>query len=108
METKTGVELIAEERKRQIESEDWSPNHDDGHSCDELAIAGACYALPKDLREKPLWNETLVERLWPFGSCEWNPKRNRVRDLVRAGALIAAEIDRIHRRKEKERSRERE
>ena len=89
---KTGVELIAEERKRQIEVEGWSNEHDKAHFPDNLALAGVCYALPSYMRKyengKPFF--------WPFDEEWWKPSQdNRLKELVKAGALIAAEIDRL-------------
>ena len=49
---KTGIDLIAEERQRQISVEGWTPQHDDTHTDNSLAKAAACYAMPKDEREK--------------------------------------------------------
>lgn len=89
-EDKTSViDEIAAERKRQIEDEGWTPNHDDEHNGGELALAGACYAL----------GSTGVRRApehWPFDPNWWKPQSRR-RDLVRAAALIVAEIERLDR-----------
>jgi hypothetical protein len=41
---KTGIELIAAERERQITAEDRTPKHDDEHRLGELSQAAACYA----------------------------------------------------------------
>jgi hypothetical protein len=49
---KTGIELIAEERKRQIEVEGWTAEHDDEHTDGELALAAVCYATPIKLYER--------------------------------------------------------
>lgn len=90
---KTGVELIAAERQRQISVEGWTPEHDDEHTNGEIAGAAACYAVSKEVRYLNVgvsWME-----VWPP---EWDFKpKNRLADLVRAGALIAAEIDRLQR-----------
>lgn len=91
MSTKTGVELIAEERARQIAVEGWTPEHDDAHDQGELAIAASCYCLVPGKRP-------LVPYLWPWHLDWWKPTPlNRTRELVKAGALIAAEIDRLTR-----------
>lgn len=97
-----GAELIAAERKRQVEVEDWKPEHDDSHTTGELALAAAVYAMPREDRNKYILNATVAEVFWPWG-LEWfkpanskNPKA-RIRELVKAGALLAAEIDRIKR-----------
>lgn len=90
---KTGIELIAEERKRQIEVEGWTPEHDSNHNCGQLSDAAICYAM------RGYWKKRLstwFAVIWPFGIEWYKPSENdRVRDLVKAGALIAAEIDRL-------------
>jgi hypothetical protein len=90
----TGAELISTERQRQITEEGWSAASDDEHTCGELALAGAAYALTgiEDIAERPLRAE--IRRLFPW-SLDWLKPRNPVRDLTRAGALIAAELDRL-------------
>lgn len=90
---KTGIELIAEERQRQINQEDWTPHHDDGHTHGELAIAAACYAV-QDTDASVVYPDDDPEGSgWPWSRESWKPK-DTIRNLVRAGALIAAEIDR--------------
>lgn len=92
----TGVELIAAERQRQIDVEGRLPDHDDEHGRGELAYAAAVYALPPEVRHRHIWTSTLLDLLWPK---QWRIKEehDRVRELVKAGALIAAEIDRLQR-----------
>jgi len=88
---KTAIELIAEERARQIEQEAWSIEHDDGHKQQELARAGACYVIDYC---KP----THLGFAWPWDVRYWKPTpKDPIRQLVKAGALIAAEIDRLQR-----------
>jgi hypothetical protein len=100
-DTKSGVELIAAERTRQVEVEGWTPEHDAYHAGASLAVAACCYALPPNMRK---WrytssgpNPSSVPTLWPWSPDSWKPSDDRVRDLVKAGALIAAEIDRVQR-----------
>lgn len=89
----SGATLIAAERRRQIEREDWTTDHDDGWLSGELALAAACYAVPPGSRES-----RGVEELWPWHTDEWKPSPDdRVKELAKAGALIAAEIDRLQR-----------
>lgn len=84
---KTGIEIIADERKRQIESEGWSAEHDKQYTDGSLAIAAASYALAKG---------HLIPTFWPWDKKWWKPTpENRIKELAKAGALIAAEIDRI-------------
>ncbi len=100
------IKAIVAERARQIEKEGWSPEHDDNHSRGELARAAACYALQAAQRsdETPYedrpgqrrWRRThlAIVRFWPLHWGWWKPV-NRQRDLEKAGALIAAELDRV-------------
>lgn len=83
---------VVAERQRQKTIEGWTPEHDDEHCNGELAMAAVCYI-----------NETgTVNRNggkpwgWPWDASWWKPKTRR-RNLVKAGALILAEIERIDR-----------
>lgn len=88
-----GIELIAAERQRQIEKEGWTAGHDKQHENGELALAAICYAFGDSVRNSGVIN---FKRLWPWGAEWWKPTPdNRIRELVKAGALIAAEIDRL-------------
>lgn len=96
----TGIELIAEERQRQIEKEGWTVEHDIfEHHYGQLAAAAASYALTEEERKK-LWTDKEVPPIWPFEKEYWKPcPNNRIKELVKAGALIAAEIDRLRNEK---------
>lgn len=101
---KTGAELIAEERAAQVGREGWTPEHDDDHDNGSLAGAAACYALVA--REQALGDNgpfAAVPDLWPW-EAEWFKPKDQLRNLVRAGALIAAEIDRVQRAERIERA----
>jgi len=106
----TGVERIAKERLRQESEEGWSGDHDDDHISGELALAAACYAAPTRLytAERNAQGHRFMDP-WPWDSC-WDKRprdksgnlregtrEERIRDLVKAGALVAAEIDRLER-----------
>jgi hypothetical protein len=96
----TGVELIAAERKRQVEVEGWTPEHDDEHEAGEIALAASCYALDFQDRRMILFGQEcdITDYLWPWESRWWKPTpEDRIRELVKAGALVAAEIDRLQR-----------
>lgn len=93
--TMTGVERIAAERQRQIEVEGWTPEHDDEHNNRELAKAAACYAVGTD-RFKSIGGEVVA--VWPWEDRWWKPSDDPIRNLEKAGALIAAEIDRLQRK----------
>lgn len=87
-----GARRIAGERLRQIGDEGYEAAHDDEHVGEELATAAACYALPATMRRLAGGAPTL----WPFEAESWKPSPDdRIRELVKAGALIAAEIDRL-------------
>lgn len=96
--------LIADERRRQIQDKGYDACHDAGHDCGELAAAAANYALNAACQLSPydgLSNDEPPDSdSWPSLSGEpwpWKPKDAK-RDLVRAGALIAAELERMLRR----------
>ena len=91
---KTGVEIIAEERQRQIEVKGWTSDNDDRYVDEQLAEAAATYALPNLWRNSP----DRIPITWPFHNRWWKPTpENRIKELAKAGALIAAEIDRLQR-----------
>lgn len=87
-----GAALITAERDRQITVEGWTPEHDDEHAHNELAFAAMSY-----LREA-LDMDGIFE--WPWDRSWWRPSDDPIRNLVKAGALIAAEIDRLQRKKD--------
>jgi len=83
-----GIELIAKERKEQIEKHGWDDSHDDKHT--DLS-----------LRNCAIYNLTKDDNFWPSN---WDVKykkkmdaKNYKENLIVAGALIAAEIDRLNR-----------
>lgn len=106
------IDDIAAERRRQVESEDWTPEHDDEHGSGEMAKADDAYALhgrwfghlhraefdPADDRGQRIGQADLAAppQFWPWEWRWWKPRSHR-ENLVRAGALIVAEIERIDR-----------
>lgn len=108
----TGLDLIAQERARQVSVSGWTPEHDDGHDGGELAMAAVCYASPDLIYvEERHANSVGFIDPWPWDENEDKrqrggnvitanhrvSKRARISLLVKAGALIAAEIDRLQR-----------
>ena len=83
---------VIAERRRQVSVEGWSAEHDDQHAKGEMAAAAANYAL-----NASDWRGQRVLSTWPWDYDWWKPKDRR-RDLVRAAALIIAEIERLDRR----------
>lgn len=114
---KTGIELIAEERQEQIKKHNRSADHDDKHNTGELANAAAiCASTFKIYHKHEYANnihfDALTMKGWELplnwngnvllDNCE-NPLLNssykiRIHQLKVAGALIAAEIDRLQRK----------
>lgn len=91
MKESYGVTLIVKERGRQIEEEGWTAEHDNAFVDGQLSKAAATYIL--DVLEHGGHHP-----LWPWESSDFKPTPNDpIRQLVKAGALIAAEIDRLQR-----------
>jgi hypothetical protein len=96
----TGIERIATERKRQVEEEGFDMQHDSEMPLGNMARAAVCYAIPEKFRQLSVKDgETripLFDAIWPWTMVCWKPAPdNRIRELEKAGALIAAEIDRL-------------
>jgi hypothetical protein len=105
------IDEIAAERRRQVEAEGWTPEHDDQHADGGLAKAAAAYALHAATgefrRDPPKWwpwhriDDTRPTSrddapIWGSVPNWWKPTTPR-RDLIKAAALIAAEIERLDR-----------
>ncbi len=104
-----GVERIAAERQCQVDKEDYGKSHDDHHEDGELASAAVCYAAPervyrmvnndrfKNFIDPFPWDEEFDKRVYRgtlINNKDAKPAE-RIRMLEKAGALIAAEIDRL-------------
>ncbi|MCZ8104029.1 MAG: hypothetical protein O9972_39810 [Burkholderiales bacterium] len=100
------VDVLAE-RRRQVAVEGWVPAHDDTHAGGEMARAAAIYAMPPDYREMDAGHiggmhfKEPRPRFWPWSLAWWKPTTRR-RDLVKAGALVLAEIERLDRKAARE------
>lgn len=91
------IELIRTERERQILDEGYSLEHDDSEKYGELSLAASIYACPKEFRDN-------IKSCWPWDIEYFKEDYTytidgRIRELVKAGALIVAEIDRLKRLK---------
>jgi hypothetical protein len=88
---KSGIELIAQERAEQVEKHGWNSNHDASHRYGELAKMAALLAVNGT-------DAKIIEQDEPYGD-SWGLvsklSKDRVHQLKVAGALIAAEIDRL-------------
>lgn len=100
------VEDVIAERIRQVEAEGWTPEHDDDHDRGEMALAAAVYARGATLDDPDRYvmdefgltgtpGNLLIA--WPWAKSWWKPHSRR-RDLVKAAALIVAEIERLDRK----------
>ncbi|MEV9422505.1 hypothetical protein AB0202_23555 [Klebsiella quasipneumoniae] len=99
--TAAAADVLAE-RKRQVTAEGWTPEHDDKHTNGEMAFAAASYAFHTaaatwDLEDCGTeYDSHPAPKNWPWEPEWWKPTTQR-RDLVKAGALILAEIERLDR-----------
>lgn len=110
-----GLQLIAEERQRQIDK-GYTADHDDGVEADrQIARAANAYldhyvrrawvftnefGLPGVANGPESYRNEPVPDDWPWEDKDWKPT-TPLSDLIKAGALIAAEIERVQRRAEK-------
>lgn len=102
---------VVAERQRQVHTKGYATTHDDLHTHGELARAATCYAyagslsdiLRPNLRvETYQGSPTLTRSLWPPNwGWNWFKPKSRRADLVRAAALLLAEIERMDRTKAK-------
>ena len=92
---------IGTERERQITTEGYDTEHDDAHDNAELARAAGVltiYAALSDVDRQ--LSEQIgpqlfgMQILWPWDEFKLSDRR---RDLIKAGALIIAEIERLDR-----------
>lgn len=91
-----GATIIEIERRRQLYKKGYTREHDDAHRDQSLVKAAICYATP---------NRTVAQavELWPWKNApvvnhnihNSRGREYRIRELAKAGALIAAEIDRL-------------
>lgn len=92
-----GVTAIANERRRQVEVEGWTSDHDAQYRDGSLTMAAICYAEWEHY-EHPDGDDTdRIPINWPWTNDWWKPASRR-RNLEKAGALIAAELDQLIRK----------
>jgi hypothetical protein len=93
---------ITSERARQIAFEGYDEDHDDKHAKGELTVAAICYLRVAMTHVYPDSHSAAAPvgppSDWPFSPAQYKPDWTSARgNLVKAGALIAAEIDRLDR-----------
>lgn len=86
----SAIDDVVAERVRQVLREGWSAEHDDQHATGDMARAAAAYAI------HGLEPVGIIESIWPWEARWWKPKDAR-HNLVRAAALLIAEIERLDR-----------
>jgi len=91
---KNGLMLISDERHRQILKKGWTQEHDNEHTHCEMASAALSY-----IRFAHTTSRQPIPGCWPWDTKWWKPSDDPIRNLTKAGALIAAEIDRLQRLK---------
>lgn len=104
MSKQTGIDKIWKERLRQIHTEGYDSDHDSQHTLGEIAEGARCYltaALEQIYQETNhnafLDSQTLKDEFckdWPWEFDTFKPSEDYQRNLVKAGAMIAAELDR--------------
>lgn len=99
-----GVVLIAEERGRQVAQHGYTLKGDletYRNKPGQLNVAAVCYAtMAGSNNEMRDMLRNVKPRYWPWDVRWWKPGKDnshdsRIRELVKAGALLAAEIDRL-------------
>lgn len=100
---------VGAERRRQVEAEGFDYSHDDAHDRGEMVKAAVSYGThafvtiellargedPSRIAE--MSREAMAPRTWPWDVRWWKPGNAR-RCLVKAAALIIAEIERLDRK----------
>lgn len=89
------------ERLRQAEAEGYTLEQDDEYTQGQLADAASAYAAWARTWNMPYTECTHTPAMWPWASEGWKPQSQR-RMLVKAGALILAEIERLDRQQARE------
>lgn len=112
------INLILEERERQITKEGYSAAHDDSYFLEELARAASSYCIAGAARAShgnycirsaqfhfkvdrmgldiSVDLDKIAERVWPFDKKYYKPKSHK-ENLIRAAAFIVAELERLER-----------
>ncbi|MCJ2085821.1 hypothetical protein MKK88_07420 [Methylobacterium sp. E-005] len=95
--SQAAVDVLAE-RRRQVEAEAFTRLHDEQHNDGgEICRAACSYAYEAGrTRQQRSDCEGSAPPMWPWDLSWWKPTTPR-RDLVKAGALVLAEIERLDR-----------
>jgi len=85
-----GAGRIAIERERQITEECHNAKDDEKWDDGQLPLAAICYAMTV---ARPHVADVITS-WWPWPRPWWKPSQSPIRNLEKAGALIAADLDR--------------
>lgn len=91
----TGIGKVSMERQRQIRDKGYTHAHDAEHEPHEMMAAAECYLRDARKQDRYGISDDEVPALWPWEREAWKPSNDPSRSLVKAGALIAAAIDRL-------------
>jgi len=86
--TDSGAKLILKERARQIQVKRYSLVDDIKHNGSTLINAALAYVYAQE--------KDVAAKYWPWKESNFKPSEDHVKNLIKAGALIAAEIDRLN------------
>lgn len=93
------IDEVVRERGRQV-GKGFDASHDDEHACEEIAAVAAWYAMPDVCRTWDLYDDsyglTVGEAILPE---DWATpeEQDRRKQLIKAAALLVAEIERLDR-----------
>lgn len=109
MTIKSGAQLIADERQRQLTEEGYTAQRDDAYKPGTLTMAGITYAtcaasspvIRSEFRKRVDNGAPVLHWPWDIEHLKLNKDdcySSRIQELAKAGALIAAEIDYLQRK----------
>lgn len=89
------------ERQRQVKDKGHTPERDDQYTSGQLADAASAYAAWAFTLNLPQIECKSIPAMWPWPQETWKPQSQR-QMLIKAGALILAEIERLDRQQARE------
>lgn len=91
-----GLDLIVEERLRQVDKLGYSIAHDDEHhSPEELLRIGACY-IDYAATDMEGVGQDEEHAFWPDTTIPWKPEMSSIENAAKGAAFVAAALDLLH------------
>lgn len=92
-----GLDVIVEERLRQVGPLGYDVQHDDAeHTVEELLRVGACY-IDYAATEAEGVGQDEVHAFWPENtSIPWNPENSVAENAAKGAAFVAAALDPLY------------